>query len=56
MIDHNTAAPGTDPAGGGRRQSDRRKAQLPFAGEDRRKGERRVDTDRRKNPRSEALD
>jgi len=38
MIDHNSAAPGMDPAGGGRRQTDRRKAQLPFAGEDRRKG------------------
>ena len=38
-------------ARGGRRQGDRRKAQLPFEGADRRVGERRSGTDRRANPR-----
>ena len=36
---------------GGRRQSDRRKAQQPFDGVDRRKGDRRSGEDRRNNPR-----
>ncbi len=38
----------------GRRKSDRRVAQQPFAGEDRRKGERRSGKERRVNPRSTA--
>ncbi|MFO6430964.1 hypothetical protein ACLBKT_12860 [Erythrobacter sp. W302b] len=42
-----------DPSGGGRRQSDRRKAQVPFDGPDRRKGDRRTGTDRRTTPRAE---
>jgi hypothetical protein len=53
MTDHNSAAPGMDPAGGGRRQTDRRKAQLPFEGEDRRKGDRRSGNDRRSTPRTD---
>jgi hypothetical protein len=36
---------------GGRRKTDRRKAQQPFEGEDRRKGERRSGRDRRTAPR-----
>jgi hypothetical protein len=40
-----------DGTGGGRRQGDRRKAQLPFEGPDRRKGDRRSGTDRRAAPR-----
>jgi hypothetical protein len=36
---------------GGRRKTDRRKAQQPFEGEDRRKGERRSGQDRRSAPR-----
>lgn len=42
-----------DPSGGGRRQGDRRKAQLPFEGPDRRKGERRSGTDRRSTARGD---
>ena len=51
-----SGASAADPAGGGRRQGDRRKAQLPFEGEDRRKGERRSGTDRRNSPRGDTLD
>lgn len=40
----------------GRRKGDRRKAQLPFEGPDRRKGDRRSDTDRRKFERRSGLD
>lgn len=54
MSDDPTQEPGTDPAGGGRRQGDRRKAQLPFEGPDRRKGDRRSGEDRRTTPRGEA--
>jgi hypothetical protein len=50
MADKDSATPAEDPAGG-RRQGDRRKAQLPFEGEDRRKGERRSGADRRAEPR-----
>jgi len=39
-----------------RRQGDRRKAQLPFDGPDRRKGERRSGTDRRTTPRASGDD
>ena len=46
----------TDPSGGGRRQGDRRKAQLPFEGPDRRKGDRRSGIDRRNTPRGDAED
>lgn len=51
MADKDSATPAGDPAGGGRRQGDRRKAQLPFEGEDRRKGDRRSGADRRAEPR-----
>ncbi|MBV7258866.1 hypothetical protein [Erythrobacter crassostreae] len=40
-----------DNSGGDRRGVDRRKQQLPFEGEDRRKGDRRNGTDRRKETR-----
>lgn len=43
-----------DPSGGGRRKEDRRKAQVPFEGPDRRKGDRRSGTDRRATPRDDA--
>lgn len=39
----------------GRRQTDRRKSQKPFAGPDRRKGDRRSGDDRRATPRTEDL-
>jgi hypothetical protein len=45
------ASPASDASGAGRRQGDRRKAQLPFEGPDRRKGDRRSGTDRRASPR-----
>ncbi len=41
---------GVDP-GNGRRRGDRRKAQLPFDGPDRRKGDRRSGQDRRETAR-----
>jgi hypothetical protein len=47
--------PASDPSGGGRRQGDRRKAQVPFEGPDRRKADRRSGTDRRTNPRDDDL-
>lgn len=53
MADKEDTKPGADPAGGGRRQGDRRKAQEPFSGEDRRKGDRRSGTDRRATERSD---
>jgi hypothetical protein len=54
MSDDTTDTPSADPSGPGRRQGeDRRKAQLPFEGPDRRKGDRRSGNDRRKTPRSE---
>lgn len=43
--------PASDPSGGGRRQGDRRKAQVPFEGPGRRKADRRSGTDRRTTPR-----
>lgn len=51
-IDANTA---DDPAMG-RRKGDRRQAQLPFEGPDRRKGERRSGVDRRKLERRSLFD
>lgn len=48
--------PGKDPDGGGRRQGDRRKRQLPFDGPDRRKGERRGEGDRRKGERRSGVE
>jgi hypothetical protein len=55
MSDKQPGTPGTDapadPSGGGRRQGDRRRADLPFEGPDRRKGERRSGADRRAAPR-----
>lgn len=56
MSDDDAIPPGPDPQGSGRRQGDRRKAQAPFAGEDRRKTERRSGADRRAAPRSEGMD
>ena len=54
MADEDSTPPtAPDPAGGGRRQGDRRKAQLPFDGPDRRKGERRAGTDRRSTARGD---
>jgi hypothetical protein len=44
-----------EPGDSGRRQGDRRKSQQPFAGPDRRKGDRRSDADRRATPRSDDL-
>ena len=51
----------TNPQGGDgsiedRRKSDRRKAQLPFDGPDRRKDERRTGQDRRRTERRSGLD
>ncbi|WP_181443565.1 hypothetical protein [Porphyrobacter sp. YT40] len=43
-----------DRSGGGRRQGDRRKAQVPFEGPDRRQGDRRSGTDRRTTPREDS--
>jgi hypothetical protein len=48
--------PATDPTGGGRRQTDRRRANQAFDGDDRRKAERRSGTDRRAAPRLDGLD
>lgn len=56
MADKDSTPPAADPSGGGRREGDRRKAQLPIDGPDRRKGDRRAGTDRRNAPRSENLD
>lgn len=56
MADKNDRTPGADPGGGGRRQGDRRKAQAPFAGEDRRKADRRTGADRRATERSDGSD
>ena len=53
MSDEDSEKPAADPTGGGRRQGDRRKAQVPFEGEDRRKGDRRSGTDRRATPRDD---
>jgi hypothetical protein len=44
------------PSGDGRRQSDRRSAPQAFDGPDRRKGDRRTGTDRRKTPRASGDD
>jgi hypothetical protein len=54
MSDDSAEQSGKDPEGGGRRQGDRRKAQLPFEGEDRRKGDRRASKDRRTTPRTDS--
>jgi hypothetical protein len=53
MADKDSTTPAPDPEEGRRRQADRRQAQQPFAGEDRRKGERRSGTDRRALPRAD---
>lgn len=55
MSDEKSAAP-QGVASDGRRQTDRREAQQPFDGPDRRKGDRRSGADRRATPRSEGLD
>ena len=52
MRDDKSKTPAGDAAGGGRRQADRRKAQAPFEGPDRRKAERRTAADRRATPRA----
>jgi len=54
MSDDTGEGPDRDHSGGGRRQGDRRKAQVPFEGPDRRKGDRRSGTDRRAAPRDDA--
>lgn len=56
MADKDSTTPATDPAGGGRREGDRRRAQQAPEGDDRRKGDRRAGTDRRAAPRAESLD
>lgn len=61
MSDHSADSNGTppgaaDPSGGGRRNGDRRQAQVPFEGADRRKADRRSGTDRRTTPRDETGD
>jgi hypothetical protein len=56
MSDDHSDKPAADPSGGGRRQADRRKAQLPFEGPDRRKADRRSGTDRRATPREDGGD
>ena len=56
MSDKQSDTEAGDPSGGGRRQTDRRKAQLPFDGPDRRKGDRRTGTDRRTTPRDDGGD
>lgn len=56
MSDGGAEQHGSDPQRSGRREGDRRKEQAPFDGEDRRKGDRRSGTDRRKAPRDESLD
>lgn len=45
-----------DKAHSDRRSGDRRSADLPFDGEDRRKGDRRTGEDRRKNERRSGVD
>ncbi len=56
MSDKDSGIPAADPSGGGRRQTDRRKAQIPFDGPDRRKGDRRAGTDRRATQRDDGGD
>jgi hypothetical protein len=56
MSDKESDTPATDPSGGGRRQTDRRKADLPFDGPDRRKGDRRTGEDRRTTQREDGGD
>lgn len=56
MSDRESDTPATDPSGGGRRQSDRRKARQAFDGPDRRTGDRRSGTDRRTTPRDDGGD
>lgn len=56
MADKDSTTPASDPAGSGRRAGDRRRAQQPLTGEDRRKGERRSGTDRRAAPRVDEPD
>ncbi|WP_158094228.1 hypothetical protein [Erythrobacter donghaensis] len=54
MGEDSTNDNGADLSGGGRRQGDRRKAQVPFEGPDRRQGDRRTGADRRTTPREES--
>lgn len=56
MSDETGGNPDSNSSGAGRRQADRRKAQVPFEGPDRRKGDRRSGTDRRTTPRDETFD
>lgn len=53
MTDKQQDDPASDAAGSGRRQGDRRKAQQPFDGPDRRTADRRSGTDRRAAPRQD---
>lgn len=56
MSKNQSDTPATDPSGGGRRQGDRRKAQLPFDGPERRVSDRRSGPDRRTTPRDDGGD
>jgi hypothetical protein len=56
MVKSASDGPAQDPSGGGRRQGDRRQADLPYDGPDRRRGERRSGIDRRATPRDDAID
>lgn len=56
MPDKDSTTSSPDPNDGERRVGERRKAQVPFEGADRRKGERRAGTDRRRTPRSDRLE
>jgi hypothetical protein len=56
MSDKQSDTPATDPSGGGRRQTERRKAQVPFDGPDRRKADRRTGEDRRTTKRGDIGD
>jgi hypothetical protein len=53
MAKDDSDEPAPDQSGGGRRKGDRRQADVPFEGPDRRKAERRSGTDRRTTPRED---
>ncbi len=56
MGNKDSETPPVDPVGSGRRQGERRQAQTPFAGDERRAGQRRSGGDRRTNPRDDGAD
>jgi hypothetical protein len=53
MAENDSTTPAEETGSGGRRQADRRKAQVPFDGPERRKGDRRTGEDRRTTPRKD---